>query len=233
MKALFVDDDIAYSGTFIKYMKEYCKSMQLQIHCDVCHDPAKVLDRAAGYDIFFLDIDLGGTNGLVLAKELKIRFREKEIIFVSFYESYVFKAINVKPLAFIRKSELEMDLKDALEVIRQCVYGKYTWINLCLDSNSVMEIRPKDLVYCQSAGHYVNFVFRDQEIRTGRTKLAEVEDSLIEYGFIRVHTSYLVNELYVDCLDRLELIMMDGRKIPISRKYKNRTYDIFFRTRVL
>lgn len=228
MKALFVDDDVEYSGIFVKCMNEYCKSLNIKINCDVCNDLKKVLDRVSNYDIYFLDIEMGETNGLNLAEEIRAQFKEKEIVFVSFYESYVFQTFKVKPFAFIRKNNLETDLYDALTNIKQRIYEKYSLITIRINSKNSLKLSAMDLMYCQSEGHYVQFVFKSGKSQTIRMKLSQVKEAIEHYGFIRVHVSYLINEAYIDSVHANELILVTGQSIQISRSYKRKVYSQIF-----
>ena len=54
-------------------------------------------------DIAFLDIDMGGMNGLQLAKHLKDIYGETNIIFVTGYTQYAIDAFSVYASDFIIK----------------------------------------------------------------------------------------------------------------------------------
>ena len=229
MKALFVDDDVVYGSLFAENMRRYCKELKMNIQCDVCNDSESALGCVNDYDIYFLDIELGKTSGLILAEEIRTRFPEKEIIFVSLYETYVFQAFKVKPLSFIRKDELETDLYETLFLVKQRIYEKYAQIAIHINNKNVLNITPKNLVFCQSDGHYVQFVFNSTQTELCRIKLNQVEEILKEHGFIRVHVSYLVNEVYIERMYANELKLFTGESIPISRTYKAEVYNRIFK----
>lgn len=228
MKALFVDDDVTYGEFFLRYMKVYCRELELRIDCDVYSDAGNALDHAENYDIYFLDIELGETSGLSLAEELRERFAEKEIIFISFYEEYAFSAFRVKPLAFIRKSKFEKDLFDALTLVKQRVYEKYAPLSIRLNCKNVLKVIPENILYCQSIGHYVHFKDQKEDVIIGRVKLDQVEEAMAEYGFIRVHASYLVNEAYIVSVKADKLKLKSGQEISISRAYTKEVYKRIF-----
>lgn len=54
--------------------------------------------------------------------------------------------------------------------------------------------------------------------------LKEVEKQLEEYDFVRTHKSHLVNVKYLKNFlrDEMLLVMVDGSKIPVSRRKKRR-----------
>ncbi len=228
MKALFVDDDVEYSSIFVKYLNEYCANLNLRIECDVCHDLKKIWDIAADYDLYFLDIEMGEINGLELAEKLRASFKEKEIIFISFYETYVFQSFRVKPFAFIRKNELKTDLYITLSFMQERLFEKHIQVDIPISKKNVLKVEPADLIYCQSEGHYVQFVFKSKENEVCRIKLNQVENILEDYGFIRVHVSYLINEDYIDTIRGTEIKLLSGQVISISRPYKIAVYSRIF-----
>jgi two-component system LytT family response regulator len=54
--------------------------------------------------------------------------------------------------------------------------------------------------------------------------LKEFEELLVDYGFIRVHQSHLVNSSHIKSYQKSDggyIIMIDGSVIPISRTKRN------------
>jgi two-component system LytT family response regulator len=51
--------------------------------------------------------------------------------------------------------------------------------------------------------------------------LGEYEELLSEYGFLRIHKSYLVNKSFVNSIDRDgNILMVNGKSLPVSRRKK-------------
>lgn len=60
---------------------------------------------------------------------------------------------------------------------------------------------------------------KQKNIKT-RMRIAEAEEILMPYGFLRVHKGYLVNLAYVQDLQAEKIVMQNGKDIPIGRSYK-------------
>lgn len=52
-------------------------------------------------------------------------------------------------------------------------------------------------------------------------KLEDAYTHLIDYQFIRIHHSTIINPFYVHCLNSDELELLSGKRLSISRRYKN------------
>ena len=61
---------------------------------------------------------------------------------------------------------------------------------------------------------------RDEAIRV-RMKMSEAEKKLEAHKFVRTHKGYLVNMNYVYRLREKELLLLNGKSIPVSRNYLN------------
>ena len=69
-------------------------------------------------DIAFLDIEMGATNGIVIAKELKLINPKVNIIFVTGYSEYVETAFSMHASGYIKKPFSKEEIKDELDNLR-------------------------------------------------------------------------------------------------------------------
>lgn len=228
MRALLVDDDRYFCEIFLRNLSAICEMADIQMDCDVCHDAGQVLGSFDIYDIYFLDIEMPGINGLEVAEELRLRLVNKEIVFLSFHEHYVWKVFDVKPTAFIRKSQLNTDLQDALEMIRKHARKNQAATEIFLNCKGTERIKPAEILYCRSEEHYVRFVSEGGADKLYRMKLEQVEAALREYGFVRVHSRYLVNLEYIHTISANKIHMINGQDIPVSRAYKKKVQMVVF-----
>lgn len=222
MKAILVDDDVAFCEIFLARLREGAENLGIAIECDVCHNPKDVLQRCIVYDVYLLDIEMEGMNGLELAEEMRARYVNAEIIFLSFHEQYVWRSFHVRPGAFIRKARLDTDLPEALEAVKRQKGKIGAVIEVTARGNVTERIRPMEILYCRSEEHYVRFVWADRESRLYRMKLDQAEEKLQNYQFLRTHSRYLVNTEYICGLSADKVMLADNHAIPVSRTYKRK-----------
>ena len=57
----------------------------------------------------------------------------------------------------------------------------------------------------------------DQENIICYKKMKELEAELVQHGFVRCHSGYLVNLFYVKRIEKLDIILTTGERVPISQ----------------
>lgn len=79
-----------------------------------------------------------------------------------------------------------------------------------------------DIVYLQAHSNYTIIATQTEKVLSCKT-LKYWQDKITKYNFIRVHNSFLVNQIFVTAVDptRGQLWMYDGSKVPVSRTLKN------------
>lgn len=229
MKFILCDDDILFQKNFKNQILAACSKRNIMPEI-VCHTNPKELmnqkdDQA---DVYFLDIEMPQMDGIDLAAFLK-RQQAAEFIFVSAYEKYVWNAMKVKPIAFVRKDQLEQDLERALQEVLQEIAEKKHKI-LLMDGKKQVVLNLREMVYLSSAKDYVEIYFFDGNYLVIRQKLADVEKELEAYQFLRIHNRYLINLRYlVRMEERKQVLLSTGKRLPISKAYYQNVEDTLLR----
>lgn len=83
----------------------------------------------------------------------------------------------------------------------------------------------------KKGGYYVNIIIYDdsEKDRARLKKLNEIEEELKEYGFLRIHQSFLVNMRYIQKISSYVLTLKNGKELSVpksryqevKRKYAN------------
>lgn len=164
------------------------------------------------FDLLFLDIEMPGTNGFQLAKQIHVLNPRTGIIFVSAHESFVFDSQEYSPLWFVRKSRVERDsflaLRKYLET-RLPEEGFYTAGN--------HRCRFRDILYIESMGHVLTFKKTNGSLFVQYGSLKATQTVLSGHGFLRTHKSYLVNQRYIEEIGRRDIRLTDGTVLEMGR----------------
>ncbi len=192
---------------------------------DTGNDLVRHLDAVLENNILFLDIDMPGINGLEVAEMIEAHPHKVNLIFVTNRNDLVFDAIHFRPFRFLRKECLRDEIEEALlSVISKMKDESF----LCeFESGSdVVKIAVQEIVYLESAGHYVKVHTQDEKVFVVRSKMSEMDNQLVMMGFVRIHIGYLVNIRNIYSISSKGVILDNGAELPISRKNVERVKQI-------
>ena len=88
----------------------------------------------------------------------------------------------------------------------------------------------KEILYFESNARKVTIYTQNGEHYTFNGKLSEIEQKMSDgkIPFLRVHQSYLVNYYLIRSRTKIEITLVNGKKLPISeerQKYFNQQYS--------
>lgn len=228
MRFIICDDDHNMLYLLTNWIKEYMKGQVYQILTydngvnllyDIEHDDGQEMI------IVFMDIKLKNDNGIDIAKELKKRNEVIATIFISGYTEYVEDTFAADPIYFLvkplKRDSFDLAMKKALEKAE-----KHERRYILLKRKEIMRIFVGDIIYAESAGRKIHLYYGKEKVEYYE-KMDHLEKAVGE-GFIRCHKSYLVNMKYVRSVGPKELLLLDGRDIPVSRTKLSETKEKVF-----
>ena len=190
-------------------------------------------------DVLFLDIQMPKMSGFELLENVQGYFNF--IIFITAYDEYAIEAIKVSAIDYILKpieasvlkkcidrlSEVSFkeSVPEQLELLLQQLNNKNKIDKIALPTMDGLEfVKPSEIKYCKSDGNYT-FVFlkSNKNILVSKT-LKEIELSLTQRNFFRIHHSYLINLNFLEKYYKGKsayVIIEGGEQIPVSRNKKN------------
>lgn len=171
--------------------------------------------RRDRFDAIFLDIGMPGLNGIELAQKIRENDKYVKIVFVTNKEELAYMGYKCGAFRYVRKRNLEQELRETAESLKEYFDSLSETIFLKTPIGEVT--RPiKKIKYFEVYGHDVNVVCNEQEEKVCGT-MKEYDTKLRNSGFIRVHKSYLVNYRYIDSIEKNDIKLKCGKKLPLSR----------------
>lgn len=236
MRIAVCDDEEVFLDIFLGLIKNITNKMDLDCKIESFGNGKLLLNRhtVQPYDVLFLDIDMPKMTGFDIARSIRNKSLKTFIIFVTAKNDLVYSSFDYQPFSFICKNsntlnnDLEKVLKRLYRYFKQSRYIELT------DSRIVTRVTINDIIYIQSDKHYLMYYTttrdHDAPIRERNTIFTR-EKELVEYGFIKPHSRYLVNAENILRLDTMlnTIVMCGGHQIPISKKYKKSALDEFRR----
>lgn len=223
MNIIICDDNIEFGHKFSQYINF------LMISSDIykgnyrieCFDSAEMLQLFMDnndVDILFLDISMPGTDGFEVAKIINSKKQNLFLIFISNYEEKVYYSFRFEPFRFIRKSNYENEVKEAL---MSAIY-KMTLNNksLIIKSHSdITYIRIPNIYYIEKEKmtNYV-VVFTKNEKYRYRSSISDLKVQLRDFDFLDAGQNIIINPEHIVHIDSNTIFFDNNVTIQISKK---------------
>lgn len=216
------DDDRFYIDKLVQDIQTLAEKNHVE--CEIrtyCSGEQLLKATKVTFDIIFLDIDMGGKNGIEVAAQIRKITKKPIIIFITSFISYCPKGYEVDALRYILKDNrvfeqaLEEAFRASINEIARCNKERVFPFR---DGRRL--IKYGQIVYVESRVHeVVFFIIENEKIVTYqmREKLDEIEQLLDGYNFCRIHKSYLVNMDYVESCKRFEVKLKTGSILNVAR----------------
>ena len=168
------------------------------------------------FDVFFLDIDMPGIDGIVFGAYLRERNSDACIVFLSNREDRVFDTFRTAPLRFIRKNKFQEEIGDTAQAILSWWEKRGERFLSVMVSGQYTSFPLDDIYYIECFGRKQDIVTTSQT-KTIAGTLSELEGKLLNCGFIKPHRGYLVNYKHITSFKASSIHMRNGVAIPVSR----------------
>ncbi len=246
IKILIVDDEQS-SGRILQVLIE--KHIPLKKEILISNNPVEALELLKTYkpSLVMLDIEMPGMNGFdFMNKASEFSF---DVIFTTAYDQYAIKAIRFSALDYLLKPIDIVELQNAInrhivkkqsesaenqqELVDNLIYNlkqkdKQQFKLALSTAEGIFLYEPKEIILMEASSNYTRFYFVKEKPLISSKTLKEYEDILMDYDFLRVHKSYLVNKLHVAKVNREGILeMTNGMRIPISRRRKSEIMQWF------
>lgn len=226
ISVVICDDEKTILPYLSRRIYEVFKKYHVCIETEEYDSPVELFRKIQGgkeYKVYFLDIDMPKIDGLEFAKLILQQQPEAILIFVSAKEEYVFQSFLVHPFAFIRKSQFDQDLDRAIgDLSVQYQKTEKRTCEIFDELGHSFEISIEDTIYLEAKDKYVNIVTKEGGFFI-RNTLSDMENTLEEYHFIRIHKSFLVNLRMIYAIKYNKVILDGGQELPLSR---NKTAEV-------
>ena len=245
LTAIIVDDETIARETLYGYVQKYCPQVDVVALCDsiapaydaiVEHDP----------DIVFLDVEMPFGNAFDLLEKFKdISF---EIVFVTAFSDYAIKALNFSASYYILKpididelvaavdkiadqrgtDNAQLHTKVLIDNLHDLKKQRHKIVLPLMEGFEVVKV--SEVIRCQANDNFTDIhLLHGRKLMICRT-LKFYENLLIEFRFVRVHKSHLIN---IDYVKRYlkgkggQVVMEDDSVVDVSPNRKKELLAYF------
>jgi two-component system LytT family response regulator len=238
ISAVIIDDEVSNANYLKGLLESYFPDVSVEGIAVSVNQGISLIEKARPA-LVFLDIELQTATGFDLLNNLKeINFH---VIFTTAHAHYAIKAIKFAALDFllkpIDKEELGFAIEKAnkqqnrsflekgMEVLIGNMKKEPAQQKIAISTTTGLHVfEIKDIVYLMSEGSYTTIYSLNAKKIMSSRHLKEYEDLLVDYGFFRVHKSYVIDISKIKQYSKSEggyLIMVDGSRVDVSQKKKD------------
>jgi len=247
-----VADDEMLARKFIRRMLKQDPEVEIVAECGNGAETVAMI-RKEKPDLVFLDVQMPEMNGFAVLDAVKLDHLP-EIIFTTAYESYAIRAFELHALDYLLKPFDQVRFKAALKYAKERFHShheeeKRLQIGTLLESIRAQQqyldrviirtdgritfLQTREIDWLEADDKYVH-LHTGKGTRMVRQTLSAMEEQLDPRKFVRVHRSAMVNTDRIKELQPLfngehSLILEDGTRLTLSRKYKDKLFELLGR----
>lgn len=226
----FCDDDAEASAIYLPKIKAAFKACLEHVDITAFRSPGRLLEHirsGSSCDLLFVDIDMPGMSGIDLCRRLQAQGHSIPVVFLSNMEERVYETFEFSTVFFLRKRRFDDELEKVVRRALRETARKRETVLLSAGTQSY-HLAVSDVKYLEIMDQTLS-VFTVNGVLSLRYKMENAKRLLLPYGFLRVHKSYLVNYNYIHSIQREELSLTDGTRIPVSRRRYQALREAFLR----
>jgi len=247
-----IADDELLARKFIRRMLKQDAEVEVVAECSNGAD-AVVAIRKEKPDLVFLDVQMPEMDGFAVLDAVRLDHLP-EIVFTTAYESYAIRAFELHALDYLLKPFDQVRFKAALKYAKERFQSQHEedkrlQVGTLLESIRAQQeyldriiiradgritfLQTREIDWLEADDKYVH-LHTGKGARMVRQTLSAMESQLDPKKFLRVHRSTMVN---VDRIKELQplfngehsLILEDGTRLTLSRKYKDKLFELLGR----
>ena len=229
MKIAICEDEVICTDTLETHIRKWASDNGVWVEVFTYESAEQFLfymNENADTDLLFLDIKLGGINGVELAQKLRSMKHTVQIVFTTNSEKYVYEGYNVSALNYLIKPISYDKLCIAMNQAKETIDKRKFY--LCKTSDSIVKIPYEDIIIIEMDSHNAVITTNTDKYITRRT-LAEILGSLQDEIFIQCHRSCAVNIQHIYSISKKNLSLSNDMVVDIGRKYIKELNDRFIK----
>jgi len=229
-----VDDEQAHRDILIKYIEEWKAKQCLEVKVETFESSEAfyfMWCEDQHCDVVFLDICMGGADGVSLARKIREKGKAITIIFTTGISDYMQEGYEVEAMHYLLKP---LDKKKVWECLGKCLQrkGEATQNILLPTEEGLVKIDAGKLLYAEARERCCILAY-GEEVLTVKVGIKELARKLGEAEeFLFCHRSYMVNVRKIAKVGRTDLIMDNGAAVPVSRRLYKEVYERFIQVMV-
>lgn len=220
MKIAVVDDSMEDVQRVVTYLEQFQIEHNQIFQTKVFYASLDFLEEYQGeFDVVFLDIEMPGSNGLEVAREIRSKDQAVGIIFITSLAQYAIDGYEVQAIDFMVKPVGYYNFSVKLEKAFRFIDSHKEQDVLIRNKDGVSRIAVSDILYIEKDRDYLLFHTRQSCFQT-RGSMKEIKIKLKSLPFAECSSGCFVNLNYVKRVGKDNILLISNQELPLSRRLK-------------
>lgn len=221
MTIAIVEDEKYWQNEIFKRIASYDG-----LDAEICYyDSGEAfLKKPDCFDVVFMDVELGGEDGLGVSQKYRTQFPESILIILTTHTELCSKGYLVEAFRYIDKLHLE-EIQEALESAAAKLIRKRR-VTFHVVSAGDVNILCREIRYIETSGRNLA-VHTTQGVYECTGNISALAEKLNCLGFFYIHRSYLVNVEEVFSFSRKEVTLKNKQTLDMS-SHRYSSFKAFF-----
>ena len=219
IKLMICEDELAVAKQIALFVQSWASLRSRAIvitHFESAEALLFAYEDDKSVDLLLLDIQMGGMDGMTLARKIRESNEKVQIIFITGISDYAAEGYDVSAVHYLLKPVNEEKLHVALDkAVANISKPKHTVSIDTVDGITLVAI--EDIMYVEAVNNELAIATKNGVISC-KMPLYKFEEIILSQGFVKTHRSYLVNLAYVKRITRTDTILDNGTTLPLSRR---------------
>lgn len=229
MRIAVLDDTQEDADQIMEYLKRFEKEKKTLFQTKVFYSSFEFLEEYKGsYDVIFLDIEMPGSNGLEVAREIRDRDKTVGIIFITSLAQYAIEGYEVNAIDFMVKPVGYYNFAAKLEKALR-FYKSRSEQDIIINSKGIIRrVAMSEIFYIEKSRDHMIFHTPDGSFEE-RGSIKALKEKLVELPFIECTSGCLVNLAYVKRVEKDIISLKNDTVLSLSRRLKRPFVEEYIR----
>lgn len=239
MRICFCDDEASTRSQFERmaaaWAEQRGEAAELQLYNSaeqLLFEVGQPEAQEFAFDLILLDIQMGGMDGITLARQLRAQDKRVTLAFLTAAREYVFEGYEVQAVRYLLKPMQQEKVFELLDLARQNLQEQPSLILNCADEKKKLYL--SQIAAIEAQGHYLIFHTTTGQLQQ-KASLSSLAGHLGD-SFVMSHRSFYVNLAHLLRISRTECTLDTGLTVPVSRgayKNLNEQFILYYRKEML
>lgn len=230
IRAIAIDDEPNALGVIREYARDVSDLSLQETFTDPLRAQAFLQDHA-DTDLVFLDIQMARLNGIDLLRRLEPR--QAQVVITTAYPDYALQGFDLDVADYLMKPFGPERFRHALEKVRRitvatsepaaCPHQRGPEFIFVRSDYRILKLRVDEILFLEGTGNYVSIHTTGGRILSLQN-MRSLEQALGEWGFYRIHKSYIVSVRHIESIARKSIVLA-GQELPVGDAHRDAFID--------